>query len=199
MPKRGKKGVDQRVKGNVKVRQSSRLYMHVQIVYEERVLAVSVASPCIQAASSGRMADLLGDELTPGFIGFEAVSRGMGEKEGEVNGVSEEVSHSSGAKFQVVMKQLGKRDATTKIKVTTYSVFVCLFPHLTFFSLKDSPFNCSYSQYIPYSTILCATQCSVCVLLSLPDFLPQCVHLSLCCRHCTSSLLCVTRSLLRQS
>ena len=55
--------------------------------------------------------------MTAGFIGFEAVSRGMG-KEGEVEGGVEEVPHGAGAKFQVVMKQLGKRDATTKLKVT---------------------------------------------------------------------------------
>lgn len=74
-----------------------------------------------QAASSGRMADLLGGELTGGFIGFEAVSRGMGrgEEEGEEGeeGTMEEVSHATGTQFQVVMKQLGKRDTTTKLKV----------------------------------------------------------------------------------
>ena len=74
-----------------------------------------------QAASSGRMADLLGGELTAGFIGFEAVSRGMGREEegeeGEEEGGVEEVSHGTGAQFQVVMKQLGKRDTTTKLKV----------------------------------------------------------------------------------
>ena len=51
--------------------------------------------------------------MTAGVIGFEAVSRGL-EREG---GVVAEVSHGAGARFQVVMKQLGKRDTTTKIKV----------------------------------------------------------------------------------
>ena len=52
--------------------------------------------------------------MTAGVIGFESVSRGLEgrEEEGE-----EEVLHSAGARFQVVMKKLGKRDATTKIKV----------------------------------------------------------------------------------
>ena len=69
----------------------------------------------LQAASSGRMADLLGGEMTAGVIGFEAVSRGLVEgRDGEE---VEEVSHGAGARFQVVMKQLGKKDTTTKIKV----------------------------------------------------------------------------------
>ena len=55
--------------------------------------------------------------MTAGVIGFEAVSRGL---EGE-GGVVEEVSH--GARFQVVMKQLGKRDTTTKIKVAVAANF----------------------------------------------------------------------------
>ena len=63
------------------------------------------------------MADLLGGESATGFIGFEAVSRGMGGEEGEGAGGVDEVSHGAGAEFQVVMKQLGKRDTTTKLKV----------------------------------------------------------------------------------
>ena len=69
------------------------------------------------------MADLIAGESATGFIGFEAVSRGMGregedeEEEEEEEGGVEEVSHGAGAEFQVVMKQLGKRDATTKLKV----------------------------------------------------------------------------------
>lgn len=74
------------------------------------------------------MADLLGGELTAGFIGFEAVSRGMGREEegeeGEEGGV-EEVSHGTGAQFQVVMKQLGKRDTTTKLKVKATTLASC--------------------------------------------------------------------------
>jgi hypothetical protein len=65
------------------------------------------------------MADLLGGEMTAGVIGFEAVSRGL---EGE-GGVVEEVSH--GARFQVVMKQLGKRDTTTKIKALNEFSSLC--------------------------------------------------------------------------
>ena len=60
------------------------------------------------------MVDLLGGEMSAGVIGFEVVSRGLGEGEGEGG---EEVLHGTGARFQVVMKQLGKRDTTTKIKV----------------------------------------------------------------------------------
>ena len=71
-----------------------------------------------QAASSGRMADLMGGDTATGFIGFEAVSRGMGGEVGGGEGVGEEqLPPSAGAEFQVVMKQLGKRDTTTKLKV----------------------------------------------------------------------------------
>ena len=63
------------------------------------------------------MADLLGGEVATGFIGFETVSRGIGGLEGEREGDTEEVSHGAGAEFQLVMKQLGKRDTTTKLKV----------------------------------------------------------------------------------
>ena len=55
--------------------------------------------------------------MATGFIGFETVSRGIGGREGEQEGDMEEVSHGAGAEFQVVMKQLGKRDTTTKLKV----------------------------------------------------------------------------------
>ena len=67
----------------------------------------------LQAASSGRMADFLGGELAGGVIGFEEVSRVLEGREGR----EEEVLHGAGVRFQVVMKQLGKRDTTTKIKV----------------------------------------------------------------------------------
>ena len=77
-----------------------------------------------QAASSGRMADLLGGELATGFIGFETASRGIGGREGEQDGGTEEVSHGAGAEFQVVMKQLGKRDTTTKIKVKIIHIYL---------------------------------------------------------------------------
>ena len=62
------------------------------------------------------MADLLGGESAAGFIGFEALSQGLG-REGEGGGGVEEISFGTGAVFQVAMKQLGKRDTTTKIKV----------------------------------------------------------------------------------
>lgn len=68
-----------------------------------------------------------------GVIGFEAVSSGLlqhgatgGSNSNEAASLSvggtgggggEEVSHGSGSKFQVVMKQLGKKDTTTKLKV----------------------------------------------------------------------------------
>ena len=47
------------------------------------------------------MAELLGGDAAAGFIGFD-------------------VPHGVGGEFQVVMKQLGKRDATTKLKVRCY-------------------------------------------------------------------------------
>ena len=72
------------------------------------------------------MADLLGGELATGFIGFEAVSRGIGGREGEPEGGTEEVSHAAGAEFQVVMKQLGKRDTTTKLKVKVTFICTCM-------------------------------------------------------------------------
>ena len=69
------------------------------------------------------MADLLGGESAAGFIGFEAVSQGLGRVMGEGEGGGggggvEEVSFGAGAVFQVALKQLGKRDTTTKIKVS---------------------------------------------------------------------------------
>ena len=70
------------------------------------------------------MADLLGGELATGFIGFETVSRGIGGREGEQDGGTEEVSHGAGTEFQVVMKQLGKRDTTTKIKVKIVHMYL---------------------------------------------------------------------------
>ena len=70
------------------------------------------------------MAELMGGD-SGGFIGFEAVSGGLGGGSWDGGGVSvgvggevsEEVPHGAGAEFQVVMKQLGKRDTTTKLKV----------------------------------------------------------------------------------
>lgn len=80
----------------------------------------------------------MGGELGAGVIGFEAVSSGLfhhGTGATAGNGTNEqgpslsarggggglaggeEVSHGSGSKFQVVMKQLGKKDTTTKLKV----------------------------------------------------------------------------------
>jgi hypothetical protein len=85
MPKKGKKGTDQRVKGNVK------------------------------AASSGRMSELLGDEAT-GFIGFDSVSPN--------GGLDEQLLRVDGS-FQVVMKQLGKRDPTTKLKALNEFISLC--------------------------------------------------------------------------
>lgn len=72
-----------------------------------------------------------------GVIGFEAVSSGLLQRgaaaaaaagngtgdqastlaTGAGGGGGEEVSHGSGSRFQVVMKQLGKKDTTTKLKV----------------------------------------------------------------------------------
>ena len=86
----------------------------------------------LQSASSGRMVELMGGEMGAGVIGFETVSSGLlqhsatgGNSTNEASSLSagagggggEEVSHGSGSKFQVVMKQLGKKDTTTKLKV----------------------------------------------------------------------------------
>ena len=76
----------------------------------------------VQTASSSRASELLGKEAGGGFIGFGAVSVGLaGTSNG--GGKREELLQSSGAEFQVVMKQLGKKDPTTKLKVC---VFVCV-------------------------------------------------------------------------
>ena len=88
----------------------------------------------LQSASSGRMVELMGGEMGAGVvIGFDAVSSGYlphGTSGGVGNegacvgaGGGEEVSHGSGSKFQVVMKQLGKKDTTTKLKVRLMIVF----------------------------------------------------------------------------
>ena len=91
----------------------------------------------LQSASSGRMVELMGGELGAGVIGFESVSSGLlptggtalGSEGGATNassdagarggggGGGEEVNIGAGTKFQVVMKQLGKKDTTTKLKV----------------------------------------------------------------------------------
>ena len=70
------------------------------------------------------MAELMGGEAG-GFIGFEAVSGRLGGWEGvdgEGGRAVEEVPCGVGAEFQVVLKQLGKRDTTTKLKVGVYCV-----------------------------------------------------------------------------
>lgn len=84
-------------------------------------LTDSTLSPLPQTASSGRMAELMGGEAG-GFIGFEAVSGRVGGWEGVA---VEEVPCGVGAEFQVVLKQLGKRDTTTKLKVC---VLLCRWP-----------------------------------------------------------------------
>lgn len=77
------------------------------------------------------MADLLGEEMATGIIGFDAVSRGMEGRDRE-GGSMEEVLHGTGMKFQTVMKQLGKRDPTTKIKVPQHSNnhCICVYIHV---------------------------------------------------------------------
>ena len=78
----------------------------------------------------------MGGDLGAGVIGFESVSSGLlppggtsqgGAEGGATNapglgdagarGGGEEVNIGAGTKFQVVMKQLGKKDTTTKLKV----------------------------------------------------------------------------------
>jgi hypothetical protein len=90
------------------------------------------------------MVELMGGDVGAGVIGFEAVSSSLLQQRGGtatpgngtttneasslgaarggggaagVGGGGEELSHGSGSKFQVVMKQLGKKDTTTKLKV----------------------------------------------------------------------------------
>ena len=74
------------------------------------------------------MAELLGGDVE-GVIGFDAVSTSPGASPGTrrhsmpasmvgaVGGASSEVLYGDSSQFQVVMKQLGKRDTTTKLKV----------------------------------------------------------------------------------
>lgn len=63
------------------------------------------------------MAELLGGD-GGGVIGFGAVSGHTLEGWEEVKeGTGEEVHCGVGAEFQVVLKQLGKKDSTTKLKV----------------------------------------------------------------------------------
>ena len=71
------------------------------------------------------MAELVGS----GFVGFEAVSAGLagsGEEGAGGEGlVGEEVPRGVGGPFHVTMKQLGKRDATTKLKVSLSFHVLC--------------------------------------------------------------------------
>ena len=62
MPKKGKKGAEQRTKGNVKV----------CIQYNDTAAQWCCNKHTSQAASSGRMAELMGGDQ--GFIGFDVVS-----------------------------------------------------------------------------------------------------------------------------
>lgn len=72
------------------------------------------------------MAELIGGEVG-GVIGFEEVSSSRAENTLSVEGArqegerskrdSKEVLYGDSSQFQVVMKQLGKRDTTTKLKV----------------------------------------------------------------------------------
>ena len=67
------------------------------------------------------MAELLAGNAA-GFVGFEAVSSALSsekwkEPQETKTGDQDPVNYGAGAEFQVVMKQLGKRDTTTKLKV----------------------------------------------------------------------------------
>lgn len=70
------------------------------------------------------MAELLAGNAA-GFVGFEAVSSTLsGERRNSIEQTQETkpcdleaVNYGAGAEFQVVVKQLGKRDTTTKLKV----------------------------------------------------------------------------------
>ena len=70
------------------------------------------------------MAELIAGN-TAGFVGFEAVSSVLtGDKWGALEQVQETKlgdldtsNYIASVEFQVVMKQLGKRDTTTKLKV----------------------------------------------------------------------------------
>ena len=73
-----------------------------------------------QSASSQRMMDLMGGGVGS-VIGFSSVSgvtssrhRGLGA---ESHGAVDETLYGESSQFQGVMKQLGKRDPTTKLKV----------------------------------------------------------------------------------
>ena len=63
----------------------------------------------LQTANSQRMAELLGGDVG-GVIGFEAVSRRRYSESFRPAGMDN-------SELQVVLKQLGKRDTTTKLKV----------------------------------------------------------------------------------
>lgn len=108
MPK-GRKGAEQRVKGNVKVRKRylSKLTFHS--------LTHTLTYSLTQSASSGRMSELLGSEGV-GFIGFDQVSSGFHGN--TTDGGEDILMVGTGSNFTVVMKQLGKRDPTTKLKVS---------------------------------------------------------------------------------
>lgn len=73
------------------------------------------------------MAELLGGEVE-GVIGFDAVSSGRRHsmpssalsavgRDPEMEAASAEILYGDSSQFQVVLKQLGKRDTTTKLKV----------------------------------------------------------------------------------
>ncbi len=69
------------------------------------------------------MVELMGGGVG-GVIGFSAVSSGITQRDRFVPGAAgakgseEEVLYGESSQFQVVMKQLGKRDSTTKLKAS---------------------------------------------------------------------------------
>ncbi len=81
-----------------------------------------------QTASSGRMSELLGSEAVR-FIGFDSVSGGLSgsnQAEGIDGGgrIEDLLAAGSGSSFHVAMKQLGKRDPTTKLKVRCWGLYL---------------------------------------------------------------------------
>lgn len=84
------------------------------------ILCLSHKYTHTQSASSGRMSELLGSEAM-GFIGFDTISTGFhGNSTDSTDGggrVEDLLVAGAGSSFHSVMKQLGKRDPTTKLRV----------------------------------------------------------------------------------
>ena len=80
-----------------------------------------------QPASSSRMADKLAQSGELGrFVGFDSLAGGSSSLNHADGGLHDTHMHNEGAHFTTALRQLGKRDTTTKLKVCNNIICVCI-------------------------------------------------------------------------